>query len=356
MKTKYSFYTIISIIVLSILAIQPGCKKDNPVVVKKKNVWAVGSADSTNYALIYFSADGGENWMRQGEGQAALQGAYLNDVWAVDENVVWAIGENNIILKTTDGGINWNRITPPSQRTNIELVSISIIGKDDIWISGSYGTVYHSTDGGDSWTSIQSDVLTDKYLQGIHAIDVNIVYVTGGYEGSNTRGFIARTTDAGQTWDSIVPSDNYNRNLWIGITSSDPDNIVVYGGHSHYIYSNNSGQSWKNDSVPNTGGTGGADINCLKMPDAQTWWGAFDYDGIFITENGSSSWTNQGPAPGAQGMWLLGIDYYDKNNCVIVGSASMSNTGKIIQTSNGGQLWILKESTDAWMQKVSFIK
>jgi len=32
-----------------------------------------------------FSDNGGENWVRQGADQTALQGIDVNDVWAVDE-------------------------------------------------------------------------------------------------------------------------------------------------------------------------------------------------------------------------------------------------------------------------------
>jgi len=92
------------------------------------------------------------------------------------------------------------------------------------------------------------------------------------------------------------------------------------------------------------------------MLDAQTWWGAFDYDGIYITENFGNSWINQGPAPPPLNMWLLGIDYYDHNLCIIVGSSTSSNNGKIIQTSDAGKTWNLRYETDAWMQKVSFVK
>jgi photosystem II stability/assembly factor-like uncharacterized protein len=359
MKTKPNFFFTLSIFLLSFIAIQTGCKKDDPEPdpVKKKYAWAVGAADSTEYALIYFSADGGKNWIRQGEGQASIKDLTLNDVWAVDESTVWAVAQQNVILKTTDGGTNWFHVPPPSTRTDASLSSISIIGKDDIWISGN--VVYHSTDGGNSWTSIQSPVLTNKNFQGIHAINSNIVYGAGSYMGTG-HGFIARTTDAGQSWDSIVPADNFNKNEWIGITSSDPNNIVVHGGHSHYVYSNDGGQTWTNDSTRIAGGTGGGgpDLNDLTMLDAQTWWGALDYDNIGITNNGGSSlWTNQGPAPGPSGMFLLGIDYYDKDLCIIVGGgAGWPPAGKIIQTSNGGQLWELGLTTGAQMQKVSFIK
>jgi photosystem II stability/assembly factor-like uncharacterized protein len=94
----------------------------------------------------------------------------------------------------------------------------------------------------------------------------------------------------------------------------------------------------------------------MKMLDETTWWGAFDYDEIFKTENSGDLWSSQGPAPGPQNMWLLGLDYYDEDMCIIVGSSASSNNGKIIKTGNGGQSWELKHECDAWLQKVSFIK
>ena len=152
MKKKQAFYATISIVVLSILTIQFGCKNNNddPEPARIIPVWAVGATDSTNYGTILYSSDGGENWVRQGDSTAALLGVSISDVWAVDENKVWAVGSGNVILKTTDKGETWNRIPAPSQRPDVELVSISLIGSDNIWISGTYGTVYNSTDGGNT--------------------------------------------------------------------------------------------------------------------------------------------------------------------------------------------------------------
>ena len=358
MKTQKTIWFLLAMSFLGITIVFNGCKNDDdPEPETPKHVWAVGDSDASNYALIYYSANGGETWIRQGEGQAALKDLLLTDVWAVDENVVWAVAQHNVILKTTDGGKNWMRIQPPSDNPDIGLSSISIIGKDDIWISGT--VVYHSTNGGETWSLIQSPIFENTGLQGIHAINEHIIYVAGG-NNNTEKGFIARTIDGGQTWDSIVPADNFNKNRWIGVTSSDPNNIVVYGGTSHYVYSNDGGQNWKNDSTRVSGGNsaGGPDLNDLAMLDSQTWWAALDNDNIGLTKDaGNSQWSNQGPAPGPQNMFLVGIDNYDKNLCVIVGeSAGWPPSGKIIQTSNGGKYWELRVNTDVAMQKVSFIK
>ncbi len=343
------------------LVLSTGCKKkDNdkptPTPVTKKYAWAVGEQDSTTYGMIIFSNDGGDTWTRQGQGSQDLQGIDVNDVWALDEDNVWAVCTENVILKTTDGGQTWTRIPAPAIQPNPNLICISIVNNTNIWISGSYGVVYNSTDGGNNWTVFDASFFHSGLMQGIWAINSQVVYVVGGVpKNKETIGFIARTQDGGATWDSIVPDSNYNRNEWIGVTASDPDHIVVYGGQSHYVVSTDGGVTWKNDSL-HTFGVGGADINHLKMLDSQTWWGAFDLDGIYITYNGGASWTQQQTA-GPLNMFLVGIDSYDDQLALIAGQSASIAEGKILKTSDGGNLWEIKYHTDSSnMYSVSFIR
>ena len=333
-----------------------GCRNKNnepvPTPVKMKYAWVVGDEDSTHYGMILFTQDGCVTWHRQGEGSPALLGVNIMDVWAIDTNNVWAVGTGNRILKTIDRGKTWARITGPNTGSIADLSSISMVGSSDIWISGDKGIVYHSKDGGNSWIMFDTAFFHNGLMQGVYAINSQIAYVAGGI---GARGFIARTSDGGLTWDSVVPENNYNRNEWIGVKATDPNHIIVYGVKAHYLFSADAGQSWKNDSVPGTGGTEGADINCLTMLTAQTCWGAFDYDGIYITTDNGTSWTTQSSAgPGA--MYLFGIDYYDRNQAIIVAKSSLSLTGKIMITSNGGNTWEFKYQSRSRLCKVSFIK
>ena len=362
MKMNFFIKQSVLLVMAIILIIQIGCKDSNPVPepVKKKYVWAVGNQDSTQYAQIFFSADGGENWVRQGNGQPSLKDIDLNDVWAVDDNTVWAVSGQNVVLKTDDSGKNWYRVQLPTNRSDVELCSISLIGNDNIWISGARGIVFHSADAGNNWRLVQSPVLNNTFLQNIHAITDQMIYVAGT-RSEKDYGFIARTYNGGQTWDSIRPTDNFNnKREWIGVASSNRDNIIIYGSTSHYIYSNDGGHNWRNDSTGISGGNGygGPDINDLIMLDSQTWWSALDYDNIgFTNEAGSSNWKNQGPPQGPGGSFLVGIDSYNTKLCVIVGeTAGYPQTGSIFQTSDGGQSWKLKVSTNGPMNKVSFIK
>jgi photosystem II stability/assembly factor-like uncharacterized protein len=348
-------------LVFSVLLIMTGiissCSKksnNSSPAERNKYAWVAGQVDSTGYGQIFFSADSGETWVRQGEGIAALKNIDVNDIWAVDENNIWAIGSGNSILKTIDGGKTWIRLQAPVNQTSGNLLAISIVNKTNIWISGSGGTVYNSADNGNTWKMFDTTFFHVGLMQGIWAITPQKVYVVGGIGVPLSRGFIACTLNGGVTWDSVSPANNYNIHEWIGAASYG-NTIVVYGGRAHYIVSIDGGLTWMNDSVPGTGGISGADVNHLVMLNSLTWWGAFDLGEIFLTKDGGTTWASQ--QTGQTGEYLVGIDAWDSQLALAVGmAASWPKTGPILRTSNGGTNWITKMTSTANLYKVSFIK
>ncbi len=351
------FGYLLSILMIMTGIIIDGCKKkENPVPAeRKKYAWVAGEMDSTGYGMIFYSPDGGETWVRQGQGSAALKDINVKDIWAVDENNVWAVGSGNVILKTLDGGQTWTRIQAPANNMTTILYSISIVNTNNIWISGDHGTVYNSTDNGNTWARFDTTFFNNRQLQGIWANTPEKVYVTGGR--SSTSGFIGYTQDGGITWDSVSPANDYNQYFWIGVTASG-NTIVVYGAKSHYMVSTNGGTTWKNDSTPHAGGgSGPADINHLIMLNSQIWWGALDMGHIYLTNDGGSTWTGQTTPANLGTDYMTGIDAWDSQLALSVGNfGGWPLYGPIIKTSNGGTNWVLKQSYNSSLNKVSFIK
>ena len=347
------FGFLFSVIMIMMAIVLNCCKKeDDPVPSElEKFVWVSGSVDGTGYGMILYSADGGENWERQGEGNPSLQEIDVQDIWAVDDQTVWAIGSRNVILKTLDGGKTWVQVQAPENNPNTFLSSICIVNKTNIWISGSSGTVYSSTDNGNTWTKFDPTFFNNQFMQGIWAITPQKVYVAGN--GQN-RGYIFHTTDGGATWDSISPSANYNKNLWLGVTSN-KNTIVIYGRASHYIASTDGGIIWKNDSVPSGGGGGPADLNDLFMLNPETWWGAFDFNQFYKTNDGGSVWIPQ--IIENISMFMFGIDAWDSQFALAVSrNSGMPLRGFILKTVNGGTNWEVKQSYSSRLSKVTFIK
>ena len=363
MKTKaLLFLVVVMVVLINITCCKKNDNNDPVPAEKKKYAWVAGYQDSTGYGMILFTPDAGETWQRQGEGSVALQGIDLSDIWAVDENNVWACGSDNTILKTIDGGQNWTRVQAPANLTDAKLSSIGIVNKTNIWIAGSYGTtgngvVSKSTDNGNTWTMLDTTFFHKNTPQGIWVISPEKAYVAGAsFAPVGIRGFIAYTLDGGTTWDSIIPANDFNKWEWIGVVSSG-NTIVVYGGKAKYIISTDGGGTWKNDSVPHTGGVDGADINDLIMLDPQTWWGAFDLGNIYITNDGGTSWTQQPSPVEAHNSFLVGIDNWDRQLALIVSfDFIVPPISPILKTDNGGASWETKHTVNSIFGKVSFIK
>jgi len=147
----------------------------------------------TGYAVegiepwIHYTTDGGENWAIQFNGNMG----YLNSVYftSIDNGfVVGRIGNTmtfSVILKTTDGGDNWNWDVISDYDGN----AIHFPTQDIGYIVGDNGLILKTIDGGNSWADIgnyRNDDLTSVFFP---------VADTGYAVGTN--GIILKTTNGG---------------------------------------------------------------------------------------------------------------------------------------------------------------
>jgi len=221
----------------------------------------VGQTDESGIAMLYFSDDSGKTWMRQGM-DILPEGKDLEDVYAVDRNRVWAAGSNALLLRTDNGGSDWEIIEVSETATDSFFASISVYG-DRIWVSGDSGLVIFSEDSGDSWTVCNlPENAADYLIQGIHAINQNLIYAVGN-KSTPRAGIVLKSENGGQDWEEIELPNNYNDNGWIGVKATDENHIVIYGGQGHYVVTANGGKQWV------TGGPLFAkDLNSLVMLDS----------------------------------------------------------------------------------------
>jgi photosystem II stability/assembly factor-like uncharacterized protein len=345
MKRKIFFSVVLLVIFLFVIT---GCFIFNPGT--HYVAWVVGDLDSSEKAMLLYSDDSGETWIRQGL-DILPEGKSLNDVQAVDNKTVWAVGDGALVMKTSDGGANWSIIQIDVVAPDSLFLSVSVYG-NDIWISGQNGLIVGSDNNGQDWTVQDLPAsATEFLLQGIHVIDDDLIYCVGN-NLSGLSGYVLRTTNGGQTWEEIVLPNDYNySNGWIGVKATDQNHVVINGSEGHFVVTANGGEQWV---------TGGpifrGDINDLVMIDSSTYWVACDLDQIFITEDSGISWENH-PFAEASNSFLVGIDAHDRERAMIVGqSAGYEQHGKILRTTNGGKDWKVVHTTDINLHKVSIAK
>ncbi len=85
--------TLILLSAFSLAVIVTSCDKNNDNMQDVAMVgWAAGAAHN-GFGTIFHTSDGGNIWERQGD-SLMIPDIFLQDIRAIDTNIVWACGES----------------------------------------------------------------------------------------------------------------------------------------------------------------------------------------------------------------------------------------------------------------------
>jgi len=144
------------------------------------------------FGYIFHTKDGGKTW----DCQYGERGRHLFALHFTDRNTGYAAGERGFLIKTTDGGRNWNEL--PTTGTLNWLYGMTFTDSQNGFAVGLNETVIRTSDGGKSWKKINASA--DKRFYGFSPIyrDISINGSAGCIVGQN--GTIIISTDGGNTW------------------------------------------------------------------------------------------------------------------------------------------------------------
>ena len=99
--------------------------------------------------VFCFTSNSFAQWTEQSSGITSP----LYSVSAVDNNVAWACGENGVVLRTINSGVNWTTTTSPNPSVGLYTIRgidamIALVGG----ASANAGHVFKTIDGGQTWT------------------------------------------------------------------------------------------------------------------------------------------------------------------------------------------------------------
>jgi len=136
--------------------------------------------------VILKTVDGGISW----EAMLSPVNSGLNGCYFLDSNTGYAVGHAGYLIKTTNGGVNWE-ISHPSG-SSFYLFDIFFTSFTTGYISGAAGTIMKTTDSGATWSVVPTGISNDL-------VSINFISESNGYiVGSN--GVILMTNDAGSSW------------------------------------------------------------------------------------------------------------------------------------------------------------
>jgi len=177
---------------------------------------------------ILISKDNGNNW---DQAQVPTR-ATLTGIFFIDPLNGWVVGHDQVILRTSDGGKNWELVyeNPEAQSP---LLDIIFLDNKHGYAIGAYGQFLESFDGGSSWEGrwISED---DFHLNQIIALGDQLFIAAEA-------GFIYRSDDEGQNWTLLEPG---YQGSFFGIYAAEEGRLLLFGLRGHLFLSDDAGATW----------------------------------------------------------------------------------------------------------------
>jgi len=302
--------------------------------------WAVGSKYVSEIEnpqdIILKTDDGGQTWMPH-YSQITTE---LFCTCFVDDLNGWAVGKgttsSGMIIYSDDGGVNWTEQTHPEPTS--ALWGIAFRNQNLGWAVGEKGTLLRTDNGGNQWELIETQI--DRNLNSIKFTNTVFVVAVGN------AGIMIKSGDNGAVWQEL----SSGMTMWhfYAVDFTDPDTGWIVGPNKTIIKSVNGGADW-------TPQASSAPQNLLDvfMVDNQTGWTVGEYGVILKTKNGGIDWDNQ---LSGTFYFLHACFFMNDQMGWICGGPVAGDTSIILNTSDGGTTWNRQNCTaDASLRDIYFI-
>ncbi len=233
----------------------------------------------------------------------------LNDITFTSLDTGFIVGDNGIILRTTNGGNSWSKISNPL-KYNLNTIHFpsKIVG---------YTNGLKTINGGITWDSLKT--IYNRFINSYFFINESIGFLAS----SNT--YYAKTINGGLTWD-YQSSKPVSQVLEKVEFTSDSIGYMVgwYGGN--VLKTIDQGNSWF--QVNNE------QLTSIKFPTPDTGYVVGWYGKILKTIDAGNNWIEL--TSGLPNNHLLNEIYcITSSRCYVVG-----DKGAILKTVDGGKNWM----------------
>jgi len=252
----------------------------------------------------------------------------LNDIYFVNENAGWIVGENQILLSTTSGDIGWS--LAPVDLPLENLRGVFFIDDQLGWIAGDLsggtnkGQVGYSGSGGGYPVQLET---FENSINSLYFTDSKTGWVAG--EG----GLLAKTQDGGYTWQ-LIPlfTDNSIHDLYF------IDDLTGWasGGNGIIFYSKD-GISWEKEDTGIE-----SDIFAVYFIDELHGWACGGNNTILIkqvSDDNASGWIRTTIEEEFASMEWRDIFFISSLTGWVAGQF-----GNLYKTTDGGLTWDKEKS------------
>lgn len=246
------------------------------------------------------------------------QGKNINHSQVINQNTVIACGDEGLLIKTTNGGEEWQTL----QRVTMRDLN-SLFFKDELngFIVGSAGIIIKTTDGGLNFEILDDNKTYD--LNSIVIINQNILIA-----GSN--GKFKKSSDDGINWITVELSNS--RSISDLFFLSESKGWMV-GENGMLRFTEDIGTTWM-DKESSTN----ALLSSIFFINDQIGFATGINGTILKSTNGGNNWFKINLE---FSNWLKSIIFFDEYNGIVVGQP-----GIILTTSDQGMNWTSSADAD----------
>ena len=260
------------------------------------------------------------------------------------------------------------RWTLQTSGVTARLRGVSAVSERVAWASGAGGTVLRTTDGGATWQklSVTSDAID---FRDIDAVDAQTAYVLSIGNGALSR--IYKTTDAGATWTMQFKNDDEKAFL-DAMSFWDATHGIVFGdsiaGQFYILMTANGGGTWTRvpastlpRALENEGAFAASGTNIALFGKTHAWigTGGASKARVLRTTDGGRTWqVSDTPLATGQSTGIFSITFRDAKHGVIVGGdyrKEQEAIDNLAVTSDGGVSWKLVKGLSGFRSVVAYV-
>jgi photosystem II stability/assembly factor-like uncharacterized protein len=260
----------------------------------------------------------------------------------VNDSLLWVSGTNGTVGKSIDAGktFQWIKVKGFENADFRDLEAF-----DDktaiIMAVGEPATILKTIDGGQNWNKVYENNTKGMFLDAMDFIDSQSGVVVG--DPINGKVFMAKTTDGGNHWKEVKP--NKLPNLMVGEAFfaasgsnikmlSKKKNIYVSGGVQSHVFINKNATS-----IPFITGRESSGANAIAVKNDKNWMiVGGDYTkkdtfepNVFFTSDAGKTFSKPVVLPRG---YRSGLEYIDKNSWIICGLSGVDIS------NDNGKTWI----------------
>ncbi|MBP9096877.1 MAG: T9SS type A sorting domain-containing protein [Ignavibacteria bacterium] len=269
------------------------------------------------FTFLFYTQTSEAQWYVQQSGTTSP----LYDIEFLNKNTGWCSGEG-IILKTTNGGINW--INSLNDAPIKPYYAIYPVDSHVVYAAGPFRTIIKSTNGGKNWSIIENGIPGEGSYYSLFFINSLTGWAGVNYPGGAG---IRKTTDGGISFNfsqtAGIPRDLYFKDSLNGVGV----------GEVSYIYrTTNGGNNWISSSIVFNG-----NLYRVSFINDNTGYTASSR-AVYKTTNFGVTWDSVGHIPLTQGS-VYSINFANEN------TGWAGTNAPVYKTTDGGRNWFLQMVT-----------